>query len=232
MNGDPSAPGPLTEAGREQARALGEALRGEEIELCAVTPFERVRETADLALAGRDVPRLVVPELSDPGYGSFEGGRLDAYRDWVWTHGPLDAPPGGESRAEIAARYARGLRLLLGRPERLILLVAHSLTIRYALNAAAGRAPQARASSWSSPCRSASKRTSSAPRSSCSRPGARPPPSKIGAVRARAVLAALLAALAVLESIRLEVERLQQCTDGVDARELARASRRTSAGTA
>jgi len=145
VNGDPSSPGPLTEAGREQARALGEALRGEEIELCAVTPFERVRETADLALAGRDVPRLVVPELSDPGYGSFEGGRLDAYRDWVWTHGPLDAPPGGESRAEIAARYARGLRLLLGRPERLILLVAHSLTIRYALNAAAGRAPQARA---------------------------------------------------------------------------------------
>ncbi len=145
MNGDPSAPGPLTETGREQARALGEGLRGEEIELCAVTPFERVRETADLALAGRDVPRLVVPELSDPGYGSFEGGQLDAYREWVWTHGPLDAPPGGESRAEIAARYARGLRLLLDRPERLVLLVAHSLTIRYALNAAAGRAPQARA---------------------------------------------------------------------------------------
>ena len=145
MNGDPSAPGPLTEAGREQARALGEALRCEEIELCAVTPFERVRETADLALAVRDVPRLVVPELSDPGYGSFEGGRLDAYLDWVWTHGPLDAPPGGESRAEIAARYARGLRLLLDRPEGLILLVAHSLTVRYALNAAAGRAPQARA---------------------------------------------------------------------------------------
>lgn len=145
VNGDPSVPGPLTEAGREQARALGEALRDEEIDLCAVTPFERVQETADLALAGRDVPRLVVPELSDPGYGSFEGGPLDAYREWVWTHGPLDAPSGGESRAEIAARYARGLRLLLGRPERRILLVAHSLTIRYALNAAAGRAPQAKA---------------------------------------------------------------------------------------
>jgi len=145
MNGDSSAPGPLTEAGREQARALGEALRREEIELCAVTPFERVRETAELVLAGRDVPRLVIPELSDPAYGSFEGGRLDAYLHWVWTHSPLDAPPGGESRAEIAARYARGLRLLLDRPEGLILLVAHSLTVRYALNAAAGRAPQARA---------------------------------------------------------------------------------------
>ncbi len=145
VNGDPSVPGALTAAGREQARALGEALRGEPVELCAVTPFERVRETADLALAGRAVPRLVVPELSDPGYGSFEGGPLDDYRDWVWAHGPLDAPPGGEHRAEIAARYAAGLRLLLDRPEGLILLVAHSLPIRYALNAAEGRPPQAKA---------------------------------------------------------------------------------------
>lgn len=145
VNGDPALPGPLTEAGREQARALSEALRGEALELCAVTPFERVRETADRALAGRDVPRVVIPELADPGYGSFEGGLLDDYREWVWTHGPLDAPPGGESRGEIAARYAAGLALLLDRPERLILLVAHSLPIAYALGAAGGRPPKAKA---------------------------------------------------------------------------------------
>lgn len=144
VNGDPSVPGPLTGAGREQARALGDALRGEPIELCAVTPFERVRETAELALAGRDVPRLVVPELSDPGYGAFEGGSLDEYREWVWAHGPLDAPPGGEHRGAIAARYATGLRLLLDRPEGVILLVAHSLPIAYALGAAEGRAPRAK----------------------------------------------------------------------------------------
>ena len=144
VNGDPAVPGPLTEAGREQACALGEALRGEALELCAVTPFERVQETADLALAGRDVPRIVTPELADPGYGSFDGDLLDGYREWVWTHGPLDAPPGGESRGEIAARYASGLASLLDRPERLILLVAHSLPIAYTLGAAEGRPPKAK----------------------------------------------------------------------------------------
>jgi broad specificity phosphatase PhoE len=142
VNGDPGVACPLTPAGREQARSLGAAFG--EIDLVAVTEFERVRETADLALEGRDVPRVVVPELNDPRYGEFEGGALDAYREWVWERGPLDAPVGGEHRGEIAARYAAGYRKLLGRPEDRILLVAHSLPIRYALDAADGVSPQAK----------------------------------------------------------------------------------------
>ena len=110
----------------------------------AVTEFERVRETAELALGDRDVPRLVVPELNDPRYGEFEGGELDAYREWVWGRGPLDAPVGGEHRGEIAARYAAGYRRLLERPEETILLVAHSLPVRYVLDAADGVSPRAK----------------------------------------------------------------------------------------
>jgi len=144
VNGDPGISCPLTETGRGQARALGEALAWEVIELCAVTEFERVRETAELALAGREVPFLVVPELNDPRYGEFEGGPLDAYREWIWERGPLDAPPGGEHRGEIAARYARGLRVLLERPEETVLLVAHSLPIAYLRDAAGGAAPRSR----------------------------------------------------------------------------------------
>lgn len=144
VNGDPDVPCPLTAAGREQARALGEALLDERIDLCAVTEFERVRETAELALAGRDVPTIVVPQLNDPRYGEFEGGRLDTYRVWAWERGPLDAPPGGEHRGELAARYANGLRLLLERPEETVLLVGHSLPIRYALDASEGQSPRAR----------------------------------------------------------------------------------------
>lgn len=144
VNGDPGVACPLTEAGRVQARSLGTALAGKSIDLCAVTEFERVRETAELALAGRDVPFLVVPELNDPRYGEFEGGPLDGYREWVWGKGPLDAPVGGEHRGEIAARYAAGCRTLLGRPEATVLLVAHSLTIAYLRDAAAGTAPRSR----------------------------------------------------------------------------------------
>jgi broad specificity phosphatase PhoE len=144
VNGDPGVFCPLTDAGREQARALGEAVSDEPIDLVAVTEFERVRETAELALEGRDIPVLVVPELNDPRYGEFEGGSLDRYREWVWGMGPLDAPEGGEHRGEIAARYARGLRKLLDRPEETILLVAHSLPLAYLRDAAAGTAPRSR----------------------------------------------------------------------------------------
>lgn len=144
VNGDPGVACPLTEAGRAQARALGAALSSEPIDLCAVTEFERVHETAELALAGRDVPFLAVPELNDPRYGDFEGGPLAAYREWVWDRGPLDAPPGGEHRGDLAGRYAAGVRTLLERPEDTILLVAHSLPIAYLRDAAAGRAPRSK----------------------------------------------------------------------------------------
>jgi len=144
VNGDPGVSCPLTEAGRAQARVLGEALAEDAIDLCVVTEFERVRETAELALDGRDVRFLVVPELNDPRYGEFEGGALDAYREWIWKQGPLDAPPGGEHRGEIAARYARGLRQLADRPEETVLLVAHSLPLAYLRDAAAGISPRSR----------------------------------------------------------------------------------------
>jgi 2,3-bisphosphoglycerate-dependent phosphoglycerate mutase len=144
VNGDPGVACPLTDAGRVQARALGEAVSDEPIDLVAVTEFERVRETAEVALEGRDIPMLVVPELNDPRYGEFEGGSLDRYREWAWGMGPLDAPEGGEHRGEIAARYADGLRKLLDRPEETILLVAHSLPLAYLRDAAAGTAPRSR----------------------------------------------------------------------------------------
>ena len=144
-NGDPGVRCPLTTTGRAQARALGELLRDEPIELCVVTEFERVEETADLALAGRDVPRLVVPELNDPRVGPFEGKALDEYRRWAWGRGPTEAPAGGEHRAALAERYARGFRLVLELPEETVLCVAHSLPIRYALEGAEGRHPEARA---------------------------------------------------------------------------------------
>ena len=144
VNGDPAVACPLTAAGRAQARALGEALADVQVDLCAVTEFQRVRETAELALAGRDVPFLVVPELNDPRYGRFEGGPLDAYLEWAWASGPLDPPEGGEHRGELAARYARGLRTLLSRPEETVLLVAHSLPLAYLRDAAEGRGPATR----------------------------------------------------------------------------------------
>lgn len=143
VNGDPATPVVLTERGRGEARRLGEELAGEPIDLCVVTPFGRTHETAELALDGRDVPRLVVPELGDPGYGGFEGGSLDEYRTWAWSNPSTTAPPGGgEARAAIVERYARGFRRLLELPAATVLAVCHSLPVAYAIAAQQGNAPQ------------------------------------------------------------------------------------------
>jgi probable phosphoglycerate mutase len=145
LNGDPAVACGLTEAGEEQARALGEELAGTDIDLCITSAFERVRRTADLALAGRDVPRIVVAELGDPDYGPFEGASLEEYRGWA-TSAPSSAAPdgGGESRLAIVGRYVRAFRSVLGRPESAVLVVAHSLPLAYILGALAGDVPAAR----------------------------------------------------------------------------------------
>jgi broad specificity phosphatase PhoE len=141
-NGDPGVACPLTERGREESRHLGELLATEPIDLCVTSVFERTSETADLALGGRSVPRLVLPELNDIRFGEFEGRALADYRDWAHAHAPeAEAPGGGESRVETIRRYVDGYRIVLGRPERTILVVAHGLPIRYVLDAAAGTGP-------------------------------------------------------------------------------------------
>jgi broad specificity phosphatase PhoE len=142
-NGDPAVRVALTATGREEARRLGRELTGDAIDLCVTSEFERARETADLALEGRDVPRLVLAELNDIRFGEFEGRPLTEYRAWAHSHGPEDICPGGESRAATVSRYVRGYRTVLARPEATVLVVAHGLPVRYVLDALESRNPAA-----------------------------------------------------------------------------------------
>jgi broad specificity phosphatase PhoE len=138
LNGDPFVWNPLTRPGRRQAKKLGEQLRDEPIDLCVTTRFMRTRDTADIALADRPVPRLVVTDLDDVRVGEFEGKPVEDYRRWQREHGPADAPPGGESRMEAIQRYVQGYRTILAREEQVILLVAHGLPITAILLALKG----------------------------------------------------------------------------------------------
>jgi broad specificity phosphatase PhoE len=106
-------------------------LADESLDLCVTSAFARTQETADLALVGRGVTRLVVADLNDPNYGSFEGGLLDDYRAWARQHGSAEAPEKGESRREIVTRYVRAFEAVLERPQKTILVVAHSLPVAY-----------------------------------------------------------------------------------------------------
>jgi broad specificity phosphatase PhoE len=138
VNGDPAVPVALTEAGREEARLLGQQIAHIAIDVCFHSRFGRTLETAQIALGRRDVPFVTEPLLDDIDVGELEGKTLDDYRAWKRAHTRSDAFPGGESLDEAARRYARAFRTLLARPEQTILIVAHEIPLRYAINAADG----------------------------------------------------------------------------------------------
>lgn len=139
VNGDPGIRVDLTEEGKANARGLGEQIANIPIGLCIHTRFDRTRQTAEVALEGRDVPFEVEPLLDDIDVGDLEGETIENYRAWKHEHTWADAFPGGESLNAAAHRYAEAFRELAGRelPD-VVLIVTHEIPIRYALNASAG----------------------------------------------------------------------------------------------
>lgn len=144
-NGNVNVRCPLSAQGVAQARALARDLADQDIDLCVTSELERTRQTADIALADRAVPRIVLPELNDPLYGRYESGPLDAYIAWALANDSAAEPPGGgEQRQKLVARYAAGFQKLVERPEGTILIVTHALPAAYVLMAIAGRDPARR----------------------------------------------------------------------------------------
>ena len=138
VNGDPSVRVALTSLGKTEAVRLGAELTAVALDLCVHTRFGRTRQTAEIALAGRNVPLEVEPLLDDIYVGDLEGKTIDDYRAWKRAHTRADTFPGGESLDDAARRYARAYERLLARPEQQILVVSHEIPIRYAVNAASG----------------------------------------------------------------------------------------------
>jgi len=97
---------PLTEHGREAARALRERLSAWHFDLVLVSPSVRARETCELCGLGAEAQAR--PDLLEWDYGEYEGlttVEIHAQRpDWVlWR----DGCPGGESPADVGARADR-----------------------------------------------------------------------------------------------------------------------------
>jgi broad specificity phosphatase PhoE len=138
INGDPSVVVPLTDEGETRAHKLGVEIANIGFDLCVHTRFSRTRQTAEIALAGRNVPFVVEPLLDDIDVGELEGETLEAYRAWKHSHAREIPFPGGESLDDAALRYARAFRSLLALPHDTVLVVTHEIPIRYALNGAGG----------------------------------------------------------------------------------------------
>jgi broad specificity phosphatase PhoE len=138
----------LTAHGREQARKLGERLRG--IEWAAVyrSPLGRTLQTAALIAPGREA--VALPGLIEIDYGEWEGlspqqaRARDAARYEAWVADPLAvAPPGGETAAQVAERALAALEQIRSLHEgspRPVLAVSHKATLRI-LGAALTGAP-------------------------------------------------------------------------------------------
>ena len=136
VNGDPALDRGLSEHGIEEAERLAAQLAALPLELVAVSPFPRALQTANIALAGRDVPHLVDEELGDVRIGELEGASLDAYRETPAHSNRKERFPGGESLDEAALRYSGAFERLLARDEAATLVVCHEIPVRYLVNAA------------------------------------------------------------------------------------------------
>jgi 2,3-bisphosphoglycerate-dependent phosphoglycerate mutase len=124
--------GALSEAGREQARRLGERRRNDGVDLVVASDLNRAVETARIAFAGSGIPVLLDWRLRECDYGSMNGmprDRLDAER-----RARLDEPfPGGESWRQAVARVGLTLDGLRERDGQRVVLIGHVAT-RWALD--------------------------------------------------------------------------------------------------
>jgi len=106
----------LSERGRAQAEALGRALGARRLAAAYVSPMQRARETAAIALGATAVPVIPVDELRELSLGGWEGRTVDEIRSeegdpyLAWLRAPHDyPPPGGEPLDRVAARVRSAL---------------------------------------------------------------------------------------------------------------------------
>lgn len=110
---------PLNARGRDQAAALGNALKELHLDspLFVAGPLSRARETAELAASGVGLREIIIEEgFNDMGFGAWEGLSLEKVsRDYprlfaAWSRQPeVVVFPGGESLGMVAARAGEAL---------------------------------------------------------------------------------------------------------------------------
>jgi len=118
---------PLTQEGREHARALASRLAGHAFSLVLCSPLSRARETAQLA--GLTSAQLR-DDLMEWDYGEYEGLTTPQIRaerpSWfLWR----DGVPGGEAPGDVGARCDRVIEEMRG-VEGDVAIVAHGHVLR------------------------------------------------------------------------------------------------------
>jgi broad specificity phosphatase PhoE len=120
---------PLTDRGREAARALGEKLRGETFDLVLTSPLVRARDTC--ALAGFGDAAVSTPDLAEWNYGDYEGLTTEQIREQApgWTVF-ADGCPDGEVAADVGARVDRVIETVRSRGGGRAIAFSHGHLLR------------------------------------------------------------------------------------------------------
>lgn len=148
IQGQSSAAGGLTAAGRDQAARTARWLaeHAPRADLIVVSDLLRARQTAAIIADRLGLPVELDPELREQRLGAWEGAAFTAPLadsgtgqdaiDSLWRE-PHHRPPGGESVAEMYARVHRALRgHAARRAGRETVLVTHGGPVRMATAAA------------------------------------------------------------------------------------------------
>ncbi len=127
---------PLSTTGRLQARRLATILPAE-ISRCLCSPMLRARETAELALAGRNCRFELLDSLSEINFGRWEGlsfaeiASQDQELVVDWQRDALAFQfPEGEHTLSFWQRIEEALHWIVALPEDSILVICHGGVIR------------------------------------------------------------------------------------------------------
>jgi broad specificity phosphatase PhoE len=128
---------PLNETGRAQARELARALADVELVAAYSSDLSRARETAEIAVAGRRIEVVELPELRERSFGSWEGLAdqevARSFRDeWeLWRAGRSDGAADAEPHGAMLDRIRGAVdRIAREHPAGSVLVVSHGGPLR------------------------------------------------------------------------------------------------------
>jgi 2,3-bisphosphoglycerate-dependent phosphoglycerate mutase len=134
-------PSPLTERGREEARAVALRIADKPVDALFSSDLPRALQTAEPIAERTGIPIIQDPALREKHFGDLTGmsfAELEAKHPDVWrgllARDPQFRPPGGESHADCRARVGGFLtRLFETRASGRVVLVTHGVAINHLL---------------------------------------------------------------------------------------------------
>lgn len=132
---------PLNAFGRHLAEETAPALKDIPFSAVYTSPLSRARETAELVMAGRQVPLIEEPRIVEMGFGEYEGLCCNEdgwnipdpdFRNFFDAPEKYQPPRGGETFRQVSDRLESFLKELLGNQklrDKTVLLSTHGAAL-------------------------------------------------------------------------------------------------------